>query len=125
MIVRPGVSLVRNYTTANNGSSGEDEPSQPSQDPKDLNWLQFLESASKAPWLTQAPPHAEDRLRRAYSLLFQIILYLGRPLSNDVKEVEQATQQFLLVSNALPLFADRFLLKPFLFCFIRYLPLGL
>jgi len=48
----------------------------------------------------------EDRLRRAYSLLFQIILYLGRPLSNDVKEVEEATHQFLLAINSAPVPAD-------------------
>ncbi|KAF9441396.1 hypothetical protein P691DRAFT_812842 [Macrolepiota fuliginosa MF-IS2] len=55
-------------------------------------------SISKAPWLTSTPPDFEDRLRRAYSLLFHIILYLGRPLSNNVQEVQKATQQFLLVS---------------------------
>ncbi|KAF9442589.1 hypothetical protein P691DRAFT_765058 [Macrolepiota fuliginosa MF-IS2] len=101
------ISHIRHYA-ANNSDDASNEPvsesesSKPPEDPKDIPWIEFLESVSKAPWLTSTPPDFEDRLRRAYSLLFHIILYLGRPLSNNVQEAQEATQQFLLAFDSAP-----------------------
>jgi hypothetical protein len=64
-------------------------------------FLNALEEASTAPWVAlehtkddKASP--EDRMKRAYSRLFQIIMYLGRP------QEEEAAAEFLVVSCTCP-----------------------
>jgi hypothetical protein len=54
-------------------------------------WIEALERTANAPWLFHLPNDPADRLKRSFTLLFQIILYLGRP-----QEAEKATQ-FLTV----------------------------
>ncbi|RDB27332.1 hypothetical protein Hypma_004420 [Hypsizygus marmoreus] len=53
-------------------------------------WIAILENTAAAPWLLTLPPDHENRLKLAYTLLFQIVLYLSRPM-----EAEQA-EQFLV-----------------------------
>ena len=67
-------------------------------------WIGALEATANAPWLFHLPNEKVDRLKRAFTLIFQIILYLGRP-----QEIEKA-QQFLNVSgNAF----SRIVINPF------------
>lgn len=48
-------------------------------------WLQALETAATAQWLDVLPADPADRLRRAYALLMQVILYLHRP-QNEIEQ---------------------------------------
>lgn len=57
-------------------------------------WIQVLENTASAPWLNTLPTEHGDRLKRAYTLLFQIVLYLGRPQEPEMAE------QFLVVRLA-------------------------
>ncbi|KAF9497711.1 hypothetical protein BDN71DRAFT_560360 [Pleurotus eryngii] len=54
-------------------------------------WLQALETAATAPWLDVLPADPADRLRRAYALLMQVVLYLHRPQN----EIEQPLIDFM------------------------------
>ncbi|KAF8625650.1 hypothetical protein AX15_005271 [Amanita polypyramis BW_CC] len=56
-------------------------------------WIGALETTANAPWLFHLPQEPVDRLKRTFTLIFQIILYLGRP-----QETEMA-HQFLNVSG--------------------------
>ncbi|KAM6497622.1 hypothetical protein JOM56_005570 [Amanita muscaria] len=47
-------------------------------------WINALEATANAPWLFHLPNEPVDRLKRAFTLLFQIILYLGRPQEEGV-----------------------------------------
>ncbi|KAG6919354.1 hypothetical protein DXG01_006902 [Tephrocybe rancida] len=42
-------------------------------------WISILENTTSAPWLFSSIPGAEQKLVLAYTLLFQIVLYLSRP----------------------------------------------
>lgn len=55
-------------------------------------WIAILENTAGAPWLSSLPPELENRLKLAYTLLFQIVLYLGRPMDPEKAD------QFLVVS---------------------------
>ncbi|KAF8996432.1 hypothetical protein BDQ17DRAFT_1364434 [Cyathus striatus] len=59
-------------------------------------FVQVLKNTASAPWLSQIPSEQEDRLKRAYTLLFQVILYLGRP------QEPEAAQQFLVAFESAP-----------------------
>ena len=67
-------------------------------------WIGALERTANAPWLFQLPHDPTDRLKRSFTLMFQVILYLGRP-----QEEDKATQ-FLTVRSKFhlssPLSAD-------------------
>ncbi|KXN81605.1 hypothetical protein AN958_04399 [Leucoagaricus sp. SymC.cos] len=91
--------LTRYSSTASGDNPASESSSEAPEAPQDVPWLELLESAAKAPWLTSIPPDHQDRLKRSYSLLFYVILYLGRPLSKDPTQAEEATQQFLLVNS--------------------------
>ncbi|KAF4590925.1 hypothetical protein EYR40_009522 [Pleurotus pulmonarius] len=54
-------------------------------------WLEALETAATAQWLDVLPADPADRLRRAYALLMQVILYLHRPQN----EIEQSLVDFM------------------------------
>jgi hypothetical protein len=56
-------------------------------------WLTVLENTAKAPWLNLVSQEHEQKLKRAYTLLYQIVLYLGRP------QEEGKAEQFLVVSG--------------------------
>ncbi|KAJ3573245.1 hypothetical protein NP233_g2549 [Leucocoprinus birnbaumii] len=95
--------LTKNYSSNTPGDQQPQESENANeQHPEELPWIDMLESAAKADWLRSTPTDHHDRLKRAYSLLFHIILYLGRPLTKDVQEAEAATQQFLLAFNSAP-----------------------
>lgn len=64
-------------------------PDSPTPEPTPEMYLQVLETTVSAPWV--ALEHtasdratAEDRLKRAYSRIFQIFMYLGRPQAEEV-----------------------------------------
>ena len=57
-------------------------------------WINALENTAKASWLNLVPQGHEDKLKRAYTLLYQIVLYLGRP------QEEGKAEQFLVVSSS-------------------------
>ncbi|KAG6817502.1 hypothetical protein H0H87_008128 [Tephrocybe sp. NHM501043] len=42
-------------------------------------WISILENTTSAPWLFSSIPDVEKKLILAYTLLFQIVLYLSRP----------------------------------------------
>ncbi|KAF5347605.1 hypothetical protein D9756_010682 [Leucocoprinus leucothites] len=99
--------LTRNSSTtsgdkASAGSESASNSEAQPEAPEEVSWIEVLESVAKAPWLTSTPSDHGDRLRRAYSLLFHVILYLGRPLAKDAQEAEAAAQQFLLAFNSAP-----------------------
>jgi len=71
-------------------------------------WITVLENTATAPWLNIVPQDHEDKLKRAYTLLFQIVLYLGRPQEED------KAQQFLVVSVLALLSVDHFVTFSFL-----------
>ncbi|KAJ8453684.1 hypothetical protein ONZ45_g19611 [Pleurotus djamor] len=54
-------------------------------------WIEALETVANAEWLTHRPLDPSDRMRRAYALLMQVILYLHRPQP----EVEQYLVDFM------------------------------
>lgn len=56
-------------------------------------FLEALETTSTVPWLWSLDKDPAERLKRAYSLIFQIVMYIARP-----KESEEAGQQYLVVS---------------------------
>ncbi|KAF8878401.1 hypothetical protein BD779DRAFT_1554448 [Infundibulicybe gibba] len=75
----------RQYTTA----PPPDAPIPPEK------WIEVLEKTASAPWLGALPPDHADRLRRAYTFLFQIVIYLGRP-----QEQEQGEQYLVAFESA-------------------------
>ncbi|KAG6812704.1 hypothetical protein H0H92_001207 [Tricholoma furcatifolium] len=59
-------------------------------------WISILENTTSAPWLfSTAPIDAEQKLFLAYTLLFQIVLYLSRP-------AEEGGEQFLTAFSTAP-----------------------
>jgi hypothetical protein len=59
-------------------------------------WLTVLENTATAPWLNLVEQDHKDKLKRAYTLMYQIVLYLGRP------QEEGKAEQFLVVSQSSP-----------------------
>ncbi|KAF7978055.1 hypothetical protein HWV62_1685 [Athelia sp. TMB] len=64
-------------------------PDSPPPTPTPEMYLQVIESTASAPWVAlehtssdRATP--EDRLKRAYSRIFQIFMYLGRPQTEEL-----------------------------------------
>jgi hypothetical protein len=62
-------------------------------------YLTVLENSAAAPWLAlehipAAPITPEDKMKRAYLHVFQIVMYLGRP------QKEEEAVKFLMVSPA-------------------------
>jgi len=82
--LRPGASLAHHaYSTFTL------PPDSPAPQPTPEMYLQVLETTVSAPWV--ALEHtasdratAEDRLKRAYSRIYQIFMYLGRPQVEEV-----------------------------------------
>ncbi|KAG5634049.1 hypothetical protein H0H81_003617 [Sphagnurus paluster] len=77
----PSNTPSRFYTTRTLPSdedpkSVEGETNVPTEEKK---WISILENTVSAPWLFSLPPDHEQRLKIAYTLLFQIVLYLTRP----------------------------------------------
>jgi len=60
-------------------------------------WIELLELTAQAPWLSSVPEDHKDRLRRSYTLLLQIVMYLTGPNAQGTVRDEAAAQQFLLV----------------------------
>lgn len=60
-------------------------------------WIELLESTAQAPWLASVPEDHQDRLRRSYTLLLQIVMYLTGPNAQGAVKDEAEAQQFLLV----------------------------
>ncbi|KAF9457882.1 hypothetical protein BDZ94DRAFT_1272009 [Collybia nuda] len=73
----------------------ESEPN-PNEKISPDRWIGILENTASAPWLNELPLEHGDRLKRAYTLLFQIVLYLGRPQEADMAE------QFLVAFGTAP-----------------------
>ncbi|KAF8060662.1 hypothetical protein FPV67DRAFT_302071 [Lyophyllum atratum] len=60
-------------------------------------WISILENTVSAPWLFSLPPDPEQRLKLAYALLFQIVLYLTRPAE---------AEQFIVAFGTAPASSD-------------------
>ena len=67
----------------------------------------MLEATAKAPWLSSLSDSIDDRLKVAYLIVFQLVLYLDRPM-----ELE-ATTQFFTVSLHQLSFNERRQRNPF------------
>ncbi|TFK64324.1 hypothetical protein BDN72DRAFT_723674, partial [Pluteus cervinus] len=61
-------------------------------------WIEALETTARAPWLGMIPLDDGDKLKQAYALLLQTVLYLGRPHEGG----EDAVNQFLFAFQSLP-----------------------
>lgn len=96
------VTCNRHYTTQTKPPTLEEEAAATAaeKEPKTQDagksippekWIKILENTASAPWLGSLPPVHEDRLKRAYALLFQIVIYLGRP-----QDAEEAGQYLLV-----------------------------
>ncbi|KAG5640482.1 hypothetical protein DXG03_008341, partial [Asterophora parasitica] len=90
----PRAFSSRTYTTrtippdeepVNSNETNEGEAKHDSE----ASWISILENTTSAPWLYKFSPVPSERLQVAYTLLFQIVLYLTRP---------GETEQFLVVS---------------------------
>ncbi|KAF8951527.1 hypothetical protein BDZ97DRAFT_1886056 [Flammula alnicola] len=94
-------SQCRSYSTSGKEvPPHEDTPADSTEDaPFDLKWmmLRAFENTASAPWLNLLAPDHEDRLRRAYSLFFQIKLTLSR-----VQDPEEAIQFLFEFDNVVP-----------------------
>ncbi|GLB36903.1 hypothetical protein LshimejAT787_0311900 [Lyophyllum shimeji] len=76
----------------------ETQPNPESQpDPEAGQWIAILENTTSAPWLFTLSPDPEQRLRIAYALLFQIVLYLTRPTE---------AEQFIVAFGTAPASSD-------------------
>lgn len=78
-------------------STTSPDSEEPPKMPTPEMWIQVLESTANAPWLAQEHTSSDratppQRLERAYSRIFQSIMYLGRP------QEEEAAAQNLDVS---------------------------
>lgn len=85
------------YSTRKYATKAPGQSSNVPEDPKDVAWLNYLETVSRAPWLPLTPRNQEDILKRSYFLVFHMFLYLTRPMSKDPEEDKAAVRNFLLV----------------------------
>jgi hypothetical protein len=86
---------LRNYAKSTPPRDVESNTNSEQKDIPPEMWLTVLENTANAPWLSLVPQDHEDKLKRAYTLLYQIVLYLGRPQEDGKAE------QFLVVSYTL------------------------
>ena len=104
--VRPSTSASRSLNTSvpratmvKDTSSNGDSPQ--AKTIPESEKVAMLEATAKAPWLSSLPDNIDDRLKVAYLIVFQLVLYLDRPM-----ELEETTQ-FFTVSNYQVSFNER------------------
>ncbi|TFK33170.1 hypothetical protein BDQ12DRAFT_691592 [Crucibulum laeve] len=95
--------VCRKYSTqpppqdpSSSASNASEKPSDSTSEIPPVAWLQVLETTASAPWLAHVPTDPADRLRRSYTLILQIVLYLSRPQQDD------GAEQFLSAFSSFP-----------------------
>ncbi|KAF8632478.1 hypothetical protein AX17_004828 [Amanita inopinata Kibby_2008] len=81
---------IRTFTTSHQRLSQGSEEGTKDDKKREIPpewWIGALETTAHAPWLFHMPPEDPDKLKKAFTLIFQVIIYLGRP-----QEQEKATQ---------------------------------
>ncbi|KAF5376905.1 hypothetical protein D9615_007354 [Tricholomella constricta] len=80
------ITSKRAYTTtrtpppdAEPQASASQQPAEGEAEADAEKWISILENTASAPWLHKLSPDHASRLKVAYTLLFQIVLYLSRP----------------------------------------------
>jgi len=69
----------RSYTTQTQNPDEAQPEAEAKSEPPSEEWISILENTTSAPWLFSVSPDPKQRLKLAYTLLFQIVLYLTRP----------------------------------------------